>query len=169
MSSPNLHSQVLKVGQGKVNLFLDLLLLTNRLVLGLASAVCFVLMVVYIVLKVHCFKKKPTPKLPKSKISSEVLGKEAVANPSSFTNTGLVMSVSDLQPSVQAISSSARTIPITVNPNEMQMFVSFTWRFCFTQVSRTHSIDFNNTTNEPVLVESTSKARLTGARFLPGH
>lgn len=91
-----LKSKFLSSKNTKYNFFV---FLAYRLVLGLASAVCFVLMIIYIVLKVHCFNKKPTSK----KVSKETI----ITTPKSletgtpsatgFTNTAFTSSANDLR------------------------------------------------------------------------
>lgn len=91
---PSLRKLKSKFFQVKIQSFF--VFLAYRLVLGLASAVCFVLMIIYIVLKVHCFNKKPTSK----KVSKETIittPKSLETPATGFTNTAFTSSANDLR------------------------------------------------------------------------
>ncbi|XP_057380558.1 uncharacterized protein LOC130702945 [Daphnia carinata] len=114
----------------------------TAMVLGLGAAVCFLLLVVYIVVKVH-FCKKETPKANKSSKVSHI----ALKNPPS--------TISPVHP-IDTFNKNWYADEQV--PDQMQSEPNF---------SRVHSIDFCHKSSEPPLTDSASKARLTAAKFLP--
>lgn len=117
----------------------------TAMVLGLGAAVCFVLLVIYIVVKVH-FCKKETQKNNKSSTISH----DTLKNPPSTTS-----------PAYPIDSFNKNWYTDEQVPDQMQSEPNF---------SRVHSIDFcHQSSDEPPLTEREPKARLTAAKFLPRY
>ncbi|KAI9554915.1 hypothetical protein GHT06_020200 [Daphnia sinensis] len=116
----------------------------TAMVLGLGAAVCFLLLVVYIVVKVH-FCKKEVPKNNKSSTISHV----TLKNPPAIIS------------SVHPIDTFNKNWYADEGvPDQTQSEPNF---------SRVHPIDFCHHSVEPPLTESAPKARLTAAKFLPRY
>ncbi|XP_046640398.1 uncharacterized protein LOC124325718 [Daphnia pulicaria] len=121
----------------------------TALVLGLGSAVLFLLLVVYVVVKVH-FCKKQTSKKKMSTPSHETIIKSSPL------------------PTVSSIIQNQNTF--SLNNDSTSHSVDNANQQSGLDIYRIHSLGFSSQSPpEPTLTDNATQARLTGARFLPGN